>query len=196
MASSWCRPPWNFPYAIPAGGVLAAAAAGNTVVLKPSPEAPATSALLVDQLQAAGLADGRVQLVAAPDGPAGRHLVTHPATGAVILTGAWETARLFAGWAPGRRLLAETSGKNAMVITATADVDQAVGDLVRSAFGHAGQKCSAASLAIVDASVYDRALCLRQLADATRALRVGDARIRPRTWGRSSGPSPPPSNGP
>jgi RHH-type proline utilization regulon transcriptional repressor/proline dehydrogenase/delta 1-pyrroline-5-carboxylate dehydrogenase len=166
-------PPWNFPYAIPAGGVLAATAAGNTVLLKPSPEAPATSALLVEQLHAAGLGDGRVQLVAAPDGPEGQHLVTHPGVGAVILTGSWDTARLFAGWTPSRRLLAETSGKNAMVITATADVDQAVGDLVRSAFGHAGQKCSAASLAIVDASVYDHSPFLRQLADATRALRVG-----------------------
>jgi RHH-type proline utilization regulon transcriptional repressor/proline dehydrogenase/delta 1-pyrroline-5-carboxylate dehydrogenase len=73
-------PPWNFPYAIPAGGVLAAAAAGNTVLLKPSPEAPATSALLVEQLQAAGLGDGRVELVAAPDGPAGRH-PRHPSRG-------------------------------------------------------------------------------------------------------------------
>jgi RHH-type proline utilization regulon transcriptional repressor/proline dehydrogenase/delta 1-pyrroline-5-carboxylate dehydrogenase len=70
-------------------------------------------------------------------------------------------------------LLAETSGKNAMVVTGAADVDQAVGDLVRSAFGHAGQKCSAASLAIVDASVHDRSPFLRQLADAVRALRVG-----------------------
>jgi RHH-type proline utilization regulon transcriptional repressor/proline dehydrogenase/delta 1-pyrroline-5-carboxylate dehydrogenase len=166
-------PPWNFPYAIPAGGVLAASAAGNAVILKPSPEAPATSALLVEQLHTAGLGEGRVQLVAAPDGPDGQHLITHPSVGAVILTGSWDTARLFAGWTPSRRLLAETSGKNAMVITATADVDQAVGDLVRSAFGHAGQKCSAASLAIVDASVYDQTPFLRQLADATRALRVG-----------------------
>jgi RHH-type proline utilization regulon transcriptional repressor/proline dehydrogenase/delta 1-pyrroline-5-carboxylate dehydrogenase len=166
-------PPWNFPYAIPAGGVLAASAAGNTVILKPSPEATATAALLVEQLHGAGLGDGRVALVAAPDGPEGRHLITHPGTGAVILTGSWDTARMFAGWTPGRRLLGETSGKNAMVISGAADVDQAVADLVRSAFGHAGQKCSAASLAIVDASVYDRSPFLRQLADAVRALRVG-----------------------
>jgi RHH-type transcriptional regulator, proline utilization regulon repressor / proline dehydrogenase / delta 1-pyrroline-5-carboxylate dehydrogenase len=166
-------PPWNFPYAIPAGGVLAAAAAGNTVILKPSPEATATASVLVEQLRGAGLGDGRIALVAAPDGPEGRHLITHPGAGAVILTGSWDTARMFAGWTPGRRLLAETSGKNAMVVSGAADVDQAVADLVRSAFGHAGQKCSAASLAIVDASVYDRSPFLRQLADAVRALRVG-----------------------
>jgi RHH-type proline utilization regulon transcriptional repressor/proline dehydrogenase/delta 1-pyrroline-5-carboxylate dehydrogenase len=168
-------PPWNFPYAIAAGGVLAALAAGNTALLKPSPEAPATADLLVEQLRRAGLDGGQVQAVAAPDGPVGRHLVTHRGVGAVILTGSWDTALMFGRWNPGRRLLAETSGKNAMVVTATADVDQAVSDLVRSAFGHAGQKCSAASLAIVDASVYDHSPFLRQLADATRALRVGRA---------------------
>ncbi|MGH9019158.1 MAG: aldehyde dehydrogenase family protein, partial [Acidimicrobiales bacterium] len=168
-------PPWNFPYAIAAGGVLAALSAGNTVVVKPSPEAPATVATLVAHLRAAGFDDDRVQLVAAPDDDAGRRLVSHPDIGAVILTGSWGTARLFAGWSPRRRLLAETSGKNAMVVTATADVDQAVSDLVRSAFGHAGQKCSAASLAIVDATVYDDSPFLRQLADATRVLRVGPA---------------------
>ncbi|HEY7948197.1 MAG TPA: bifunctional proline dehydrogenase/L-glutamate gamma-semialdehyde dehydrogenase, partial [Acidimicrobiales bacterium] len=108
-------PPWNFPYAIPAGGVLAALAAGNVAILKPSPEAPATAALLVEQLHRAGLDGDRLQLVAAPDGPAGQRLISHPSLGAVILTGSWETARLFAGWVPQRRLLAETSGKNAIV---------------------------------------------------------------------------------
>jgi RHH-type proline utilization regulon transcriptional repressor/proline dehydrogenase/delta 1-pyrroline-5-carboxylate dehydrogenase len=113
--------------------------------------------------------------VAAPDDDAGRRLVEHPLVGTVILTGAWETARRFQRWRPSLRLLAETSGKNAMVVSATADIDQAVADLVRSAFGHAGQKCSAASLAIVEASVHDHSPFLRQLADAVRSLRVGPA---------------------
>jgi RHH-type proline utilization regulon transcriptional repressor/proline dehydrogenase/delta 1-pyrroline-5-carboxylate dehydrogenase len=108
--------------------------------------------------------------------------------GTVILTGAWETARSFQGWRPGLRLLAETSGKNAMVVTATADVDQAVADVARSAFGHAGQKCSAASLAIVDASVYDGSAFLRQLADAVRSLRVGPASSPPTEVGPLVGP--------
>jgi RHH-type proline utilization regulon transcriptional repressor/proline dehydrogenase/delta 1-pyrroline-5-carboxylate dehydrogenase len=168
-------PPWNFPYAIPAGGVLATVAAGGAAILKPSPEAPATAASLMAAIDRAGLPDGLVQLVAAPDDDAGRRLVQHPDVGTVILTGAWETARRFQSWRPRLRLLAETSGKNAMVITATADIDQAVADLVRSAFGHAGQKCSAASLAIVDESVHDRSSFLRQLADAVRSLRVGPA---------------------
>ena len=92
---------------------------------------------------------------ACPDDEVGRRLVTHPDVGTVVLTGAYETAMRFLEWRPSMRLLAETSGKNAMVITAAADDDAAIDDLVRSAFGHAGQKCSAASLAIVEASVYD-----------------------------------------
>ncbi len=173
-------PPWNFPYAIPASGVLAALAAGNSVLLKPSPQARAVSSLLVDQLQRAGVPHDAVQLVAAPDGEIGRKLVTHEGIAAVVMTGSWETARRFARWRPDLRLLAETSGKNAIVVSATADVDQAVRDIVHSAFSHAGQKCSAASLAIVDASVYDRSPFLRQLQDAVESLRVGAAN-EPRT---------------
>ena len=168
-------PPWNFPFAIPAGGVFAALAAGNTVILKPSPEARATAAILVSQLHRAGLEPDCIQLVATDDDDAGRRLISHPEVGGVVLTGSWETARTFADWAPGRRILAETNGKNALVISGNADIDAAVRDLVRSAFSHAGQKCSAASLAIVDASVYDKSPFLRQLSDATRSLRVGVA---------------------
>ena len=73
----------------------------------------------------------------------------------MILTGSWETARLFSGRRPSLRLHAETSGKNAIVVTATADLELAIADIVTSAFAHGGQKCSAASLAIVEASVYD-----------------------------------------
>ncbi len=168
-------PPWNFPYAIPAGGVLAALVAGNAVVLKPAPEARATAAVLVGQLREAGIDENVLQFLPLDDGPAGRALVTHPDVGGVVLTGSYETARSFLTWAPRRRLLAETSGKNSIIVSATADVDQAVRDVVISAFGHAGQKCSAASLAIVEAPVYDRSPFLRQLADAVKSLRTGPA---------------------
>ncbi|HAP75218.1 MAG TPA: hypothetical protein DCR14_03970, partial [Acidimicrobiaceae bacterium] len=70
---------------------------------------------------------------------------------------------------------AETSGKNALVITGAADIDLAIADLVRSAFGHAGQKCSAASLGIVTAAVYDDSAFMRRLAEAVRSVRVGPA---------------------
>jgi len=166
-------PPWNFPLAIPAGGVLAAMAAGNAAILKPAPETVATAWALVHACWEAGIPRDVLQFVPTADGDAGRRLVEHPDVDAVILTGSWETARTFLGWRPDLRLHGETSGKNAMVITATADLDNAIGDLVRSAFGHAGQKCSAASLAIVEAGVYDDERFRRQLADAVRSLRVG-----------------------
>ncbi len=109
------------------------------------------------------------------DGDASRRLITHPGVDAVVLTGSWDTARMFWDWRPELALHGETSGKNAMVITATADLDEAIADLVHSAFGHAGQKCSAASLAIVEAAMHDDPRFLRRLADAVRSLVVGPA---------------------
>jgi len=167
--------PWNFPYAIPANGVVSALASGNAVVCKPAPESVATATELVDQLHEAGVPPDVVQLVRCPDDDVGRHLVTHDGIDTVVLTGAYDTAQMFLDWKPSLRLIAETSGKNALVITAGADLDLAIRDLVRSAFGHSGQKCSAASLAIVEASLYDDERFLARLADATRSLRVGRA---------------------
>ena len=103
----------------------------------------------------------------------GRHLVAHPGVDAVILTGAYDTARMFLSWKPEMRLFAETSGKNAMVITPNADIDLAAADLGASAFGHSGQKCSVASLAICVGDVYTSRRLRRQLADAVTSLRVG-----------------------
>ena len=167
--------PWNFPYAIPAGGVCAALAAGNPVILKPAPEVRAVAFELAQQFWRAGVPRDLMQFVACPDNEVGRRLVTHDDVATVVLTGAYETAQLFRSWKPSIRVLAETSGKNALVITAAADEDSAIRDLVRSAFGHAGQKCSAASLAIVEASVYDDPSFMVRLADAVRSVRVGVA---------------------
>ncbi|HTH48481.1 MAG TPA: bifunctional proline dehydrogenase/L-glutamate gamma-semialdehyde dehydrogenase [Candidatus Limnocylindria bacterium] len=168
-------PPWNFPYAIPAGGVLAALMAGNVVILKPAPETAATAWRLAQQLWEAGIPRDVLQLFPCADGEVGRALITDPRVAAVVLTGAYETARLFQGWRPTLRLFAETSGKNALVVTAQADRDLAIRDLLKSAFSHAGQKCSAASLGILVAEVYDDPDFRRQLRDATASLRVGPA---------------------
>jgi len=168
-------PPWNFPYAIPAGGVLAALAAGNAVILKPAPQSVLTARLLAEHLWAGGIPDDVLQFLPCAEDEVGKHLVTHPEVDAVVMTGSRATARMFLDWRPGLTLLAETSGKNAMVVTAAADLDLAARDLVRSAFSHAGQKCSAASLAIVEASVYDRGGLARRLADATASMVVGPA---------------------
>ena len=145
-------PPWNFPYAIPAGGVLAALAAGNAVILKPAPQTVRTAWLLAAPAVDCGGAGRPVAVPPRREATTGRRLVTHPEVDAVVLTGSFDTAAMFLDWRPDLHLLAETSGKNAIVVTAHADIDLAVADLVHSAFGHAGQKCSAASLAIVTAA--------------------------------------------
>ncbi len=166
-------PPWNFPVAIPAGGVLAALAAGSGVVFKPAPQARRCAAVIAETLWEAGIPRDLLALVDVEEGKLGRELITHDAVDRVILTGAWDTAALFRSWRPDLPLLAETSGKNAIIITPSADLDLAVADLTKSAFGHAGQKCSAASLAILVGPVGRSARFARQLADAVRSLHVG-----------------------
>ena len=166
-------PPWNFPYAIPTGGICAALAAGNTVIFKSAPETVATSWHLVNQLWKAGVPKNVLQFVSTEDNEVGQALVSHEDVNAVILTGGYSTALLFASWRNELNLLAETSGKNSMVLTACCDIDVAVKDLVQSAFGHAGQKCSAASLAIVDKNIYENPNFKKQLIDAVKSLKVG-----------------------
>ena len=166
-------PPWNFPYAIPTGGICAALAAGNTVIFKSAPETVATSWHLVNQLWKAGVPKNVLQFVSTQDNEVGQALVSHEDVNAVILTGGYSTALLFSSWKNEMNLLAETSGKNSMVLTACCDIDVAVKDLVQSAFGHAGQKCSAASLAIVDKNIYENPNFKKQLIDAVKSLKVG-----------------------
>jgi RHH-type proline utilization regulon transcriptional repressor/proline dehydrogenase/delta 1-pyrroline-5-carboxylate dehydrogenase len=166
-------PPWNFPVAIPAGGVLGALAAGSGVILKPAPQSPRCAAVVVEALSEAGVPRDALALAVMEEGPLSQSLVTHPDVDRVVLTGSWETARLFRSWRPELALVAETSGKNAIVVTPSADRDHAVADIVRSAFGNAGQKCSAASLAILVGPVATSERFLRQLVDAVSSLAVG-----------------------
>jgi len=166
-------PPWNFPIAIPAGGVLAALAAGSGVVFKPAPQARRCAAVVAEALWEAGVPRDVLALADIDEGALGQKLVSHPDVDRVILTGSWETAALFRSWRPDLRLLAETSGKNAMIITPSADLDLAASDLVKSAFGHAGQKCSAASLAILVGPVGHSKRFARQLYDSATSLRIG-----------------------
>ncbi|MFG6444959.1 proline dehydrogenase family protein [Microbacterium sp. P07] len=166
-------PPWNFPIAIPAGGVLAALAAGSGVVFKPAPQARRTAAVVAEALWDAGVPRDVLALVDLDEEALGRRLIEHPTVDRVLLTGSWETAQLFRSWRPDLSLHAETSGKNAMIVTGSADLDLAASDLARSAFGHGGQKCSAASLAILVGSVARSRRFAEQLIDATTSLRVG-----------------------
>ncbi len=175
-------PPWNFPAAIPAGGVLASLAAGNAVILKPAPATPRCAEIVAECCWAAGVGDA-LQFIRIPDGRLGRHLVERPTVSAVVFTGSKDTADRFRMWRPSLPIFGETSGKNAMIISPHADLDLAVADLVASAFGHAGQKCSATSLAICVGEVYHSGRFRRQLRDAVRSLAIGPASSPATTMG-------------
>lgn len=168
-------PPWNFPCSIPAGGILAALSAGNSVLFKPAPEAVFVGWQLVNLFWKAGVSKEVLQFVVCPDEPFGSQLVKDERVACVVLTGATATAKAMLKMRPGLDLIAETGGKNTLIITSMADRDLAVRDLVQSAFGHAGQKCSACSLAILEAEVYDDPQFRKQLHDAAASLRVGYA---------------------
>ena len=166
-------PPWNFPCSIPAGGILAALAAGNSVIFKPAPESILVGWYLVNVFWDAGVDKDLLQFIICEDEPEGSALVKDARINTVILTGGTQTARTFLKLRAGLDLIAETGGKNAIIVSAMADRDLAVKDIVQSAFGHAGQKCSACSLAILESEVYDDKRFREQLKDAVSSLRVG-----------------------
>ncbi|MHC5558734.1 bifunctional proline dehydrogenase/L-glutamate gamma-semialdehyde dehydrogenase [Kocuria sp. U4B] len=169
-------PPWNFPVAIPAGSVLAALAAGSPVVFKPAGPTKRCGAVVAEAiweaLDASGIPRQVLALVDLEERALGRQLISHPAVDRLILTGAYETAELFRTFRPDLPLLAETSGKNAIIVTPSADFDLAAKDVAYSAFGHAGQKCSAASLVILVGSVAKSRRFRNQLVDAVTSLTV------------------------
>lgn len=166
-------PPWNFPLAIPAGSVLAALAAGSGVIFKPAPNAQRCGAVIAQTLWDAGVPRSALHLVNVGENELGAQLLADPLVDQVILTGAYETAQLFRSFRTDLQLFAETSGKNAIIVTPSADFDLAVKDVVYSAFGHAGQKCSAASLVVLVGSVANSPRFRNQLLDAVQSLAVG-----------------------
>ncbi|MET3351491.1 UNVERIFIED_ORG: RHH-type proline utilization regulon transcriptional repressor/proline dehydrogenase/delta 1-pyrroline-5-carboxylate dehydrogenase [Arthrobacter sp. UYEF1] len=166
-------PPWNFPVAIPAGSTLAALAAGSAVVIKPAKQARRSGAVMVEALWEAGVPRDVLTMVQLGERELGQQLISHPAVDRVILTGGYETAELFRSFRRDLPLLAETSGKNAIIVTPSADLDLAAKDVAYSAFGHAGQKCSAASLVILVGTVAKSKRFHNQLVDAVTSLKVG-----------------------
>ncbi|NGX37305.1 MAG: 1-pyrroline-5-carboxylate dehydrogenase [Chlamydiae bacterium] len=173
MGTILVAPPWNFPISIPAGGICGALASGNCVIFKPAPEAVLSGWILVNLFWDAGIPKDVLQFVNCVDDPIGSQLIKDERINAVILTGGTPTARLFMKMRPNLSLCAETGGKNALIITGLSDRDLAIKDLVQSAFGHSGQKCSAASLAILEAEVYDDPKFKRMLKEAVESLPVG-----------------------
>ena len=164
-------PPWNFPVAIPAGSALAAIAAGSAVVFKPAGQAARCGAMVAKLLNEV-LPAGVLVPIQLEERALGTQLISHPDIDQVILTGGFETAQLFRKFNPNLRLFAETSGKNAIIVTPNADLDLAVKDIAYSAFGHAGQKCSAASIVILVGSVAKSKRFIRQLEDAVKSIHV------------------------
>ena len=168
-------PPWNFPIAIPCGGVAAALAAGNTVILKPASNTVLTAWVLCQCFWRAGVPKHALQFAPCNGGTVGAKLASHDDVDVVILTGGTDTALRMLDAKPGMDLLAETGGKNATIVTAMSDRDLAIAHVLQSAFGHAGQKCSATSLLILEEEVYDDPKFRRALEDAARSITVGSA---------------------
>ena len=172
-----CISPWNFPLAIFTGQIAAALAAGNAVLAKPAEATPAIAFKAVQHLHAAGVPKNALQLLPGIGGDVGAALTSDMRVDAVAFTGSTQTARriqrnMANHCRPGTPLIAETGGLNAMVVDSTALPEQAVRDIVASAFQSAGQRCSALRCLYVQADI---ALAFRQmLIGAMDQLQVGD----------------------
>jgi 1-pyrroline-5-carboxylate dehydrogenase len=173
-------PPWNFPLAIMAGMTCAAIVSGNTVILKPSGDAPTIAAIFFSLLEEAGMPDGVVNFCPGAGAKFGSAIVAHPQTRFIAFTGSkavgLEIHESAAKTQPGqkfiKRTVLEMGGKDSIIVEPDCDIDAAVEGVVASAFGFNGQKCSACSRAIVAESIYD-SFCDR-VRDRLAALKQGD----------------------
>ena len=172
-------PPWNFPLAIPTGMTVAALASGNAVILKPSSETPMIAARLVDLLHQAGVPPAVLNYLPGSGGTAGESLVRHAGVHMVAFTGSLDvglgiherSAALAGEQGKIKRLIAEMGGKNAIIVDDDADPDAAIAGIIASAFGYAGQKCSACSRVIIVGSAYRE--FSERLAQAADSLPIG-----------------------
>jgi len=162
--------PWNFPCAIPVGGIVAGLAGGNTVILKPATVAAPVAWMFAKAFWDAGVPKEALQVIITRR-EALKVLTTAPKH--IILTGGTDTAQNIAKANPTTPLSAETGGKNVIILTASGDRDHAIMNIVTSAFGNAGQKCSACSLLLVERSVYEDENFRSKLKDAATSLKTG-----------------------
>ena len=178
-------PPWNFPFAIMAGMTAASIVTGNTVILKPSSDAPTIAAKFVEVLEEAGMPGGVVNFCPGSGATFGNAIVAHPKTRFIAFTGSkavgLEIHERAAKAQPGqvwiKRTILEMGGKDSILVCADADLDAAVAGVAASAFGFSGQKCSACSRAIVEAPIYD--VFLERLRERVAQLTVGDPATNP-----------------
>ena len=172
-------PPWNFPLAIMAGMTSAAFVTGNTVVLKPSSDAPTIAYKFFEVLEEVGLPPGVVNFMTGSGAEVGDVIVDHPKTRFVAFTGSKEiglrinerAAKVHEGQIWIKRVIAEMGGKDAIIVADDANLDEAATGVVQSAFGFQGQKCSACSRAIIDARVYDQ--MVEKIAERTAKIITG-----------------------
>jgi RHH-type proline utilization regulon transcriptional repressor/proline dehydrogenase/delta 1-pyrroline-5-carboxylate dehydrogenase len=174
--------PWNFPLAILTGMTSAALAVGNTVVMKPAEQTSVIASLLMDIAREADLPPGVLNYLPGRGEVVGAALVEHPDVAIIAFTGSRQVGLAInrraaevsaSGINHVKRVIAEMGGKNAIIVDADADLDEAVQGVVRSAFGFQGQKCSACSRVIVVGSVYDA--FVQRLVEMARTLKVGPA---------------------
>ncbi len=178
-------PPWNFPFAIMAGMTVASIVTGNTVILKPSSDSPTIAAKFIEVLEEAGMPGGVVNFCPGSGASFGNAIVEHPKTRFIAFTGSkpvgLEIHERAAKAQPGqvwiKRTILEMGGKDSIVVCADTDVEAAVEGVTAAAFGFSGQKCSACSRAIVEASIYDA--FVERLAERVSQLTVGDAAANP-----------------
>src|SRR5919206_752084 len=171
--------PWNFPTAILTGMSSAAIVTGNTIVMKPSEFTPVIGAVVAEIFEEAGLPEGVLNFLPGYGSEVGDYLVEDARTRFISFTGSMKTglrinelaARQIENQRWVKRVIAEMGGKDAMIIDDSADLDAAASDIVKSAYGYSGQKCSAASRAILHADIYDDVL--DRVVQNARALKVG-----------------------
>ncbi len=165
--------PWNFPIAIPTGGIAAALAAGNTVILKASSSAVLSAHRVCKCFWDGGVSKNTLQFVIADGKLVSSELIAREAIDFVIFTGSEETAYSMIKTRPNLHISAETGGKDATIVTALSDRDQAIKNVVASAFNNSGQKCSATSLLVLEEELYHDKNFQLTLADAVESLEVG-----------------------
>lgn len=166
--------PWNFPIAIPCGGITASLAAGNTVIFKPSSAAAVVAWILCQAFWNAGVSKNVLQFLPCSGSTTGvSRLTNHPDVDFIILTGSTDTGLKILQQRPDVFLAAETGGKNATIVTCMADRDQAIKNVVNSAFSNCGQKCSATSLLILERELFEDKRFKAQLIDAAESYSTG-----------------------
>jgi 1-pyrroline-5-carboxylate dehydrogenase len=173
-------PPWNFPCAIMAGMTVASVVTGNTVVLKPSSDAPTIAYKFFELLEEAGMPPGVVNFTTGSGAEVGDVIVDHPLTRYIAFTGSKEiglrinerAAKVQKGQIWIKRVVAEMGGKDAIIVDRDTDLDDAATGVVQSAFGFQGQKCSACSRAIIHSDIYEP--MLEKIVERTAKIKVGD----------------------